>query len=114
MLATIIVHKKNAGTVSGKLIGQLGEKLVLEAEALPTCVYQNAEAFTAKVSQRCLPGKLGNMMTIADIQEAKALISELGAYADKAETLNELRLMKQVADAELAMAELYEEVVVNG
>ena len=49
------------------------------------------------------------MMTIADIQEAKALIEELGDYAKEASSLNELRLMKQATDAEMALVALYEE-----
>jgi GH24 family phage-related lysozyme (muramidase) len=114
MLNTIIIHKTYAGQASGKLIGQMGNKLVLEVETLPNCPYRDANGFTNVVSQRCLPGNIGNMMTIADIQEAKALIEEMGDYAKTAQSLNELRLMKQATDAELALVTLYEEVISNG
>ena len=113
MLDTIIVNKSNAGLVSGKLIAQMGAKLVFEVEVFPPCFYQNGSDYTGMVSQRCLPGSIGNMMTIADIQEAKALIEEMGDYAKEAESLNELKLMKQATDAELALVALYEEVL-NG
>ena len=113
MLDTIIVTKSNAGLVSGKLIGQMGTKLVFEVEAFPSCAYKSGADYTGMVSQRCLPGKLGDMMTIADIQEAKALIEEMGDYAKEARSLNELKLMKQATDAELALVALYEEVT-NG
>lgn len=110
MLDTIIVNKSYAGLVSGQLIGQIGTKLVFEVEIFPSCSYKNGADYTGMVSQRCLPGKIGDMMTIDDIQEAKALIEEMGDYAKEASSLNELRLIKQATDAELALVTLYEEV----
>ena len=55
MLDTIIVNKSNAGLVGGKLIGQMGTKLVFEIESFPSCAYKNGADYTGMVSQRCLP-----------------------------------------------------------
>ena len=113
MLNTIIVSRKNAGLFTGKLIAQTGDKLVFEVEALPTCSFSDASSFTGMVHQRCLPGGFEERMTIADIQEAKALIEALGDFAKQAKRLGELKLMKQVTDAEMALVDMYEEVL-NG
>lgn len=114
MLNTIIVNRNEAANIGGRVIGQLGSKLVIEVEALPACAYQEANTFLGSVEQRCLPAKIGNRMTIADIQEARSLLEELGDFAKDAKSLNELRLMKQVTDAELALVAVYEEVISNG
>lgn len=113
MLSTILIKLKDWKSVDGSLLGQYGSKVIMEVESLPTCPYQDASTFTSKVSQRCLPGQLGDMFAITEIQEAKALIEELGDFSKEAETLNELRLMKQVTDAELALVAVYEEVLTS-
>ncbi len=110
MLNTIIVNIKDWPMVSGTLIGQTGSKMVVETDTLPMCSYQDASLFGQKVEQRCLPAKLGRLFTIVEIQEARVLLEELGEFAEDAQTLNELRLMKQVTDAELALVAVYEEV----
>ena len=110
MLSTIVINLKDWSSASGILIGQFGSKIVLETEQLPACSYEDASNVSVKVAQRCLPAKLGSLFTVAEIQEAKAIIEELGDFSKEAETLNELRLMKQVTDAELALVAVYEEV----
>ena len=95
------------------MLGQYGSKLVIEVETLPSCPYQDASALDIKMEQRCLPAKLGKEFNLSQIDEARSIITELGDFAKKAETLNELRLMKQVTDAELALVAVYEEVIAN-
>ncbi|MEX1308615.1 MAG: hypothetical protein AB1Z19_08810 [Eubacteriales bacterium] len=110
---TILIDMKYWSNVSGQLIGQKGSTMVMEVETLPNCVYQIAENLNKKVQQRCLPGTFKGCYSIAEILEARALLEEMGDYAKKATSLNELKLMKQATDAELALVALYEEVT-NG
>lgn len=111
MLKIIIVNIEDWALAGGQLLGQFGSKVVLKVADYPSCQYENAEGLNIKIKQRCLPGKLGEELSLQEITEALVLIEDLGDYSNEAETLNELRIMKQLTDAEMAIVAVYEEVL---
>ncbi len=85
------------------LLGQIGAMVVLEVETLPT--YTHIVIHDETFTQRCVPGKFGESLTYAELNEIRTLLEELGDYGQAAGSVSELKLRKEITDIQLALVE---------
>ena len=105
MLAFIVSYKDKNDWIGSGIIGQTGDKLVIEAPAIPTCDHEEITDIRSRFTQRVFDGKFGTEITYSELVYIRGLLDELGEYGKEAASLSELKVRKEITDIQLALVE---------